>query len=99
MANSVDLDEEAHYEPPHQDLRCLQIQLYSSPVVKELTIISSSYIVLRIHGLGKNSVEPDDAAHYKLPCLDLYGIKTTARGSWIKQEHRMRVPTLRCSCI
>ena len=26
----------AHYEPPHQDLRCLQIQLFSSLVVKEL---------------------------------------------------------------
>ena len=26
MANSVYLDEVAHYEPPHQDLRCLQIQ-------------------------------------------------------------------------
>ena len=36
MANSVDLDEVAHYEPPHQDPLCLQIQLFSSPVVKEL---------------------------------------------------------------
>ena len=35
-ANSVDLDEVAHDEPPHQELRCLQIQLFSSPVVKEL---------------------------------------------------------------
>ena len=26
----------AHYEPPHQDLRCLQIQLFSSLVPKEL---------------------------------------------------------------
>ena len=26
--NSVDLDEVAHYEPPHQDLRCLQTQLF-----------------------------------------------------------------------
>ena len=31
-ANSVDLDEVAHYEPPHQDLRCLQIVLFSSLV-------------------------------------------------------------------
>ena len=30
-ANGVDLDEVAHYEPPHQDLRCLQIRLFSSP--------------------------------------------------------------------
>ena len=36
MANSVELDEVAHYEPPHQDQRCLQIQLFSSVVVKEL---------------------------------------------------------------
>ena len=27
----------AHDEPPHQDLRCLQIQLFSSLVVKELS--------------------------------------------------------------
>ena len=26
----------AHYEPSHQDLRCLQIQLFSSLVLKEL---------------------------------------------------------------
>ena len=26
----------AHCEPPHQDLRCLQIQLFSSLVIKEL---------------------------------------------------------------
>ena len=38
MANSVDLDEVAHYEPPHPDLRCLQIQLFSSLVVKELNL-------------------------------------------------------------
>ena len=25
----------AHHEPPHQDLRCLQIQLFSSLVLKE----------------------------------------------------------------
>ena len=27
----------AHDEPPHQDLHCLQIQLFSSLIVKELT--------------------------------------------------------------
>ena len=26
----------AHYEPPHQDLRCLRIQLFASLVVEEL---------------------------------------------------------------
>ena len=35
--NSVDLREVAHNnEPPHQDLRCLQIQLFSSLVIEEL---------------------------------------------------------------
>ena len=34
--NSVDLDEVAHYEPPHQDLHCLQIQLILSLVLKEV---------------------------------------------------------------
>ena len=38
MANSVELDEVAHYEPPHQDLRCLQIQLFSSLILKELKL-------------------------------------------------------------
>ena len=33
-ADSVDLDEVAHNEPPHQDLLCLQIQLFSSLVLK-----------------------------------------------------------------
>ena len=37
-ANSVDLDEVAHYELPHQDLSCLQIQLFSSLGVKELIL-------------------------------------------------------------
>ena len=36
MQDSVDLDEVAHYEPPHQDLRCLQVQLFFSLVFKEL---------------------------------------------------------------
>ena len=36
-ANSVDLDEVAHDEPPHQDLRCLQIQIISSLVLEELS--------------------------------------------------------------
>ena len=33
---TVDLDEVAHHEPPHQKLHCLQIQQISSLVVKEL---------------------------------------------------------------
>ena len=31
----MDLDEVAQNEPPHQDLRCLQIQLFAFLVVKE----------------------------------------------------------------
>ena len=33
----MDLDEVAHYEPPHQNLRCLKIQLFLSLVLKEFT--------------------------------------------------------------
>ena len=36
MANSVDLDEVAHYEPPHQDLCCLRVQLILSLVLKDV---------------------------------------------------------------
>ena len=36
--NSVDLDEVAHYEPPHQDLSCLQIQLFSSLVLNPVAL-------------------------------------------------------------
>ena len=38
MTNSVDLDEVAHNEPPHQELHCLQIQLFASLVLKELKL-------------------------------------------------------------
>ena len=38
MANSVGLDEVAQYEPPHQDLHCLQIPLFLSLILKELTL-------------------------------------------------------------
>ena len=34
-ANSADLDEVAHYEPPNQDICCFQIQLFSSLVKKD----------------------------------------------------------------
>ena len=35
MTNRVDLDEVAHVEPPHQDLCCLQVQLFSFLVLKK----------------------------------------------------------------
>ena len=28
MTNSVDLDEVVHSEPPHEDLRCLQVSAF-----------------------------------------------------------------------
>ena len=37
-ANSADPDEVAHDEPPHQDLRCLHIQLFTSLVLKEFIL-------------------------------------------------------------
>ena len=45
-ANSVDLDEVAHHEPPHQDLRCLQIQLFSSLVHEQKELICYSIVCL-----------------------------------------------------
>ena len=40
----MDLDEVAHNEPPHQDLRCSQIQLFSSHVPKVLNLfVSDAY--------------------------------------------------------
>ena len=40
----MDLYEVAHYEPPHQDLSCLQIQLFSSHVPKVLNLfVSDAY--------------------------------------------------------
>ena len=38
----------AHHEPPHQGLRCLQIQLFSSLVVKELNEIVI-YVKYKFH--------------------------------------------------
>ena len=36
--NSVELNEVSHYEPPHKDLHCLQIYLFSSLAPKEFGI-------------------------------------------------------------
>ena len=41
--NSVDLDEVAHFEPPHQDLSCLQIRLLLSLILKELSSINTDH--------------------------------------------------------
>ena len=50
-ANSSDLNEVAHDEPPHQDLRCLQIQLFSSLVLqglKQKFFVQTNVISLRV---------------------------------------------------
>ena len=44
-ANSVDLDEMAHYEPP-QDLRCLQIQLFSSLAKEYILSLTAPHMKL-----------------------------------------------------
>ena len=43
----MDLDEVAHDEPPQQDLRCLQMQLFSFPVLKILICLSRHTSVVR----------------------------------------------------
>ena len=57
MANSIDLDEVALYEPPHQDLRYLQIQLYSSMVLKELKETARKEYMLVTFGLNCTCVK------------------------------------------
>ena len=53
----------AHYEPPHQDLHCLQIQVFSSLVVKDYKA---------------TGVDPDAMAHYKQPHLNLHCLQIKA---------------------
>ena len=67
MANSVDLDEVAHYEPPHPDLSCLQIQLLLSLVLKELTLfihifMTREFLVSRlsVHFHKQNRAKPEN---------------------------------------
>ena len=46
MANSVDVDEVALFELPHQDLHCLQMQLFSSLVLlKRVNIFFSPLLM------------------------------------------------------
>ena len=46
MANSVDPDETAHYEPSHLDLHCLQKYLYWSAGMKALIDHCNFFIVI-----------------------------------------------------
>ena len=59
MPNSVDLDEAAHYEPPHQDLPCLQISLFMSLVLKVLISTTSQADVTK--------ADVKEVHHFELP--------------------------------
>ena len=58
MANSVDSEEVAHYEPPHLNLLCLQIQLFSFLVLSEFTqllkILQAKSLILQSLETNKN---------------------------------------------
>ena len=45
----MEVDEVAHYEPLHQDLRCLQIQLFSSLEFKELMRMGITHVRTNLH--------------------------------------------------
>ena len=64
-ANSVDMDEVAHNEPPHQNLRCLQIQLFSSLVLKELTFVNIPCVHFTYEALARNLTV------YQISCIHL----------------------------
>ena len=66
MANSVDLDEVAHHEPPHQDLCCLQIQLFSPLVLKELRFILIGMKVGLSLCRAEKFLKPSQVLHYQL---------------------------------
>ena len=68
MANSVDLEEVAHYDPPHQDLRCLQIGLFLSLVLIELSNTWCVPFWIQLNGLTKAELQIIKAVFTKL-CL------------------------------
>ena len=47
MANSIDPDEMARYEPSHLDLCCLQISVKASLGMNELTAAPDQYFAVR----------------------------------------------------
>ena len=76
-ANTVDLDETAHYEPSHLDLHCLQIQLLFCLALSRLTsnkqnrccilfihpIADQSLIEQRQNNANENNKVADQPAH------------------------------------
>ena len=61
MANRVDLNEADHDEPPHQDLHCFQIQLFSSGVLAVLKCMGFSTSLMK-----RNSYHPTPKKGTKL---------------------------------
>ena len=53
----------AHYEPPHQDLRCKQIQLFSSLVLKELINIVQLSRPFQITRYSRRPCKPQGKCH------------------------------------
>ena len=62
----MDLDKVAQYEPPYQALSCLQIQLFLSLVLKELTLIGTCSFLQPETRLCWFHYEP---LHLNLHCL------------------------------
>ena len=56
----VDLDGVAHYEPPHQDLRCLQIQLFLSVNVSFVTSVYQYSFCTSVEGIVLHRSHDED---------------------------------------
>ena len=82
----------AHHEPPHQDLHCLQIQLFSSLVIKELRlIVITTYLnvtkenrIIKRHGIHVMVIHNDVTIyfHYYLKYTSLFG--NTVELQWLE---------------
>ena len=54
-----------HFEQPYQDLRCLQIQLFSSLVVKELKNLLLELTLIEAGNINENGrvASPENVMH------------------------------------
>ena len=72
----------AHNEPPHPDLRCLQINLFASLVLKELTVQEEPYFVIVffffVASLSINGHVKSQPMAQKLGCL------TDSERPWVR---------------
>ena len=95
----------AHYEPPHQDLCCLQIQLFLSLVVKELSVcerMEGEGRSMRIRG-GKACVwggggGRGEGAYYAI-CPRLGGPPTSTASATLLHARDDGTPTFTSSVI